>query len=208
MRHHRRLHRQEAEHLQHVVLDDVADRAGLFVELAAALHVEALGHRDLHALDVVAIPDRLEKRVREPEDTAGSGPAPCRGSGRSGRCRTRRRPLCSVAFKRLRRREVAAERLLEDDARAARAARLGQRADDQREQARRNGEVVQRMLGTTELGAQTIEGVDVLVVAVDVAQQLRPAWRMRPGPRRRRAARGCRAPVDAASRDCCRGRRR
>jgi len=64
----RRLHREQAHHLQHVILDDVADRAGLFVELASALDAERLGHRDLDVVDVVAIPDRLEKRVREAED--------------------------------------------------------------------------------------------------------------------------------------------
>ena len=32
---------------------------------ARALDAEALGHRDLDALDVVAVPDRLEQRVRE-----------------------------------------------------------------------------------------------------------------------------------------------
>jgi len=50
-----------------MVLDDVADDARLFVELAPALHAEALGHGDLDTLDIVAIPDRLEERVREPE---------------------------------------------------------------------------------------------------------------------------------------------
>ena len=63
----RRLHRQEAHHLQEVVLDDVADGARLLVELAAPLHTERLGHRDLHALDVVLVPDRLEEGVGEPE---------------------------------------------------------------------------------------------------------------------------------------------
>ena len=67
VRRRRRLHRQVADDLQQVVLDDVADDAGLVVELAAALHAEALGHGDLHVLDVVAVPDRLEERVGEAE---------------------------------------------------------------------------------------------------------------------------------------------
>src|SRR5439155_10431505 len=50
----RRLHGEEADHLQAAVLADVADRAGLPVEAAAALDAEALRHRDLHALDVVS----------------------------------------------------------------------------------------------------------------------------------------------------------
>jgi hypothetical protein len=51
-----------------VVLDHVTDRACLLVEAAAPLDAEALRHRDLHALDVVAVPDRLDERVREAEE--------------------------------------------------------------------------------------------------------------------------------------------
>ena len=50
-----------------MVLDHVADRAGLFVKRAPALHAERFGHRDLHALDAIAVPDRLEELVGEPE---------------------------------------------------------------------------------------------------------------------------------------------
>ena len=88
----RRLHRQEADDLQEMVLDDVADRAGLVVEAPAPLHAELLRHGDLHALDVVAVPDRLEERVGEAEHQQGSAPTPCPGSGRCGRSPTRRTP--------------------------------------------------------------------------------------------------------------------
>ena len=54
--------------LERVVLHDVAQRAGLVVELAAALDADRLGHRDLHAVDVAAVPDRLEQAVAEAED--------------------------------------------------------------------------------------------------------------------------------------------
>ena len=54
--------------LEEVVLDDVADRAGLVVEAAAALDAEVLRHRDLHALDVGPVPERLEERIREAEE--------------------------------------------------------------------------------------------------------------------------------------------
>ena len=77
-----------AQHLEQVVLHHVADRAGLVVERAAALHAEVLGHGDLHALDVVAVPERLEEGVGEAEEAACCAPAPCRGSGRCGRCAT------------------------------------------------------------------------------------------------------------------------
>ena len=125
----RRLHREEADDLQQVVLHDVADRARLLVELAAARDAEALGHRDLHAAHVVAVPDRLEERVAEAEEQ-----------------QVLHRFLAQVvidaedrglvedavqgAVQLARGREVAAERLLEDDPRAARAARLRQPLDD------------------------------------------------------------------------------
>jgi hypothetical protein len=48
-----------------VIDDHVAQGADGVVEVAAVLDAEALGHRDLDALDVVAIPHRLEHRVGE-----------------------------------------------------------------------------------------------------------------------------------------------
>ena len=61
------LHRQHRDDLEHVVLDHVADRAGLFIEGATALHAELFRHRDLHALDAITVPDRLEELIGEPE---------------------------------------------------------------------------------------------------------------------------------------------
>jgi len=51
-----------------MILDDVADGAGLIVEGAPALHAKVLRHGDLHARDMVPVPDGLEKRVREAEE--------------------------------------------------------------------------------------------------------------------------------------------
>jgi hypothetical protein len=50
-----------------MVLHDVAYRADRVVEAAASFDAKALGHRDLHVVDVVAIPDRLEERIGEAE---------------------------------------------------------------------------------------------------------------------------------------------
>ena len=63
----RRLHRDECEHLQKVVLDDVAYRADRVVKRAAILDAEVLRHRDLDRRDVLTVPDRLEHGVGEPE---------------------------------------------------------------------------------------------------------------------------------------------
>ncbi len=110
----RRLHRHEAEQLEQVVLEEVAAGAGLLVERAAPLDPDRLGHRDLHVVDVAAVPDRLEDAVAEPEDQqvpdgllaqvvvdAVDLPLP--------------EDLADLAVEADRRVEVAAERLLDDD---------------------------------------------------------------------------------------------
>src|SRR5215831_21300373 len=51
-----------------MVLDNVANRAGLVVERTTSLHAEVLRHRDLHAFDVMAVPDRFQERVGEAEE--------------------------------------------------------------------------------------------------------------------------------------------
>ena len=51
-----------------MVLDHVANGAGLIVESAASLHSEILRHGDLHAFNVVAIPERLHERIGEAEN--------------------------------------------------------------------------------------------------------------------------------------------
>ena len=47
--------------------DHVAQTAGGLVKAAAAGDAEILGQRHLHARDVIAVPDRLEKRIGEAE---------------------------------------------------------------------------------------------------------------------------------------------
>ena len=86
----RRLHRQVGQHLEHVVLDDVADGPRLLVERAAPLDAEVLRHRDLHAFDVVAVPDRFQETCSQSGNRAGCARAICPGNGRCGRSTTRR----------------------------------------------------------------------------------------------------------------------
>lgn len=63
----RLLHGREGQELQQVVLDDVARGADPVVVPGAAADADVLGHRDLHVVDVVRVPDRLEHLVGEPE---------------------------------------------------------------------------------------------------------------------------------------------
>src|SRR5262249_56351140 len=71
----------------------------------------------------------------------------------------------------LRRGQVAAKWLLDDDAGAIRAPRLGELLDHDLEHAGRDGEVVQRMASGAQDLAQRPEGGGVVVVPIDVAQQ-------------------------------------
>ena len=74
----RGLHRRQAEHLQYVVLHHVAQCADPFVVAdAAASHFARLavvlreplflGHGDLHVVDVLVVPQRLENAVGKPQ---------------------------------------------------------------------------------------------------------------------------------------------
>ena len=81
----RLLHRDQRHQLQQVVLDHVAGGADAVVVAGPAADADVLGHRDLHVVDVVAVPDRLEHRRWRTAAPGCSGPSPCRGSGRCGR---------------------------------------------------------------------------------------------------------------------------
>ena len=61
-----RVDQHRRQHLEHVVLQDVADRARAVVETAPVGDVESLRHSDLDAVHVVAIEQRLDDAVGEP----------------------------------------------------------------------------------------------------------------------------------------------
>jgi len=57
----RRLHCEQRDDLEEVVLDHIAQTAGGFVKRAAVLHAEILGQGYLDAGHVVAVPDRFQE---------------------------------------------------------------------------------------------------------------------------------------------------
>src|ERR1700693_54051 len=63
----RRLHRENRKDLEQVILDYVADGAGLLIERAPALDSKVLRHRDLDTLDMVAIPQGFEHGIAKTE---------------------------------------------------------------------------------------------------------------------------------------------
>ena len=137
------LHRGRADHLHQVVHDHVAQRAHGVVEMAAVLDAEALRHRDLHRREVVAVPQRLEDRVGEPQvEDLGEAHLPQEvvDPVELGLVEV----LVDLLGERPGRGEVVAEGLLDHDARVLGQARIGQALDHHAEQRRRDLEVEDR----------------------------------------------------------------
>src|SRR5262245_10479749 len=65
---HRWFHGEVCQDLKHMVLDDIANGAGRVIKAPSTLNAEILGHGDLHAFNVVAIPERLQKSIGETEE--------------------------------------------------------------------------------------------------------------------------------------------
>ena len=165
----RRLHRRRPDHLHEMVHHDVAQRADRVVEVAAVVDAEVLGHRDLDARDLVAVPDRLEDRVREPqvEDLRESqlpevvvDPVQL--------------ALVEVVVHLVRERagglQIVAERLLDHDAGGLDEACAGQAFHDGAEQERRDLEVEDRGAGVLQPHREALERRRVGEVARQVGE--------------------------------------
>ena len=51
-----------------MILHDIADRSGLIIKCATALNAEVLGHCDLNAFNIIAVPERFQKGIGEAKD--------------------------------------------------------------------------------------------------------------------------------------------
>src|SRR5262249_46158755 len=150
--------------LKQMVLNHVTDRASLVVERTSALHAEVLSHRDLHALDVVAVPNRFQERVREAKEHYVfylSLPKVVIDPKDRALIKDAQQHFVQL----LRRREVVAEGLFNNYSCALRAARLYQLFHYRGEQYRRNRQVMRRAPGILEFLAQCLKRGRVLVVA-------------------------------------------
>src|ERR1700741_1732794 len=112
-----------------MVLDHVADRSSLIVKAPAALYPEVLSHRDLDALDVVAVPKGFDKGVGKAERQHVVDCSLAKIMVNTEDVSFVEGPKQDlVQF--LRRCEVIAERLFHDDSRPPPAVRSGQVLDD------------------------------------------------------------------------------
>ena len=168
----RRVHCQQCDHLQQMVLHHVADRANLLVEAAASLDAKILRHCDLDAVDEIAIPYRLEERVGKAEVKQVLhrllSQIVVDAEHRGFRKHFVQRPVELLC-----RGQVAAEGLFDDDSRVLRTPRLRQTLHHGREHAGRDGEIVQRTRRPVECLPQTLVRRRILVVAADVLQPRR-----------------------------------
>src|SRR6202022_3212386 len=59
----RRLHCHKRGQLQYVALDHVAQRARGFIKAATPLHAKSFCRRDLHVIDIIAVPEPLKNSI-------------------------------------------------------------------------------------------------------------------------------------------------
>src|SRR5580698_9775124 len=124
-----------------MILDDVADRAGLIVEAAAALNTKIFGHGDLHAFNIAPVPERFHERVCETEDEHVLHGPLSQVMVDPENCRFIEMPKKDL-IEMSRRLQVVTEGLLDDDPTFSSAAAAGQMLHDGFEHSRRDRQIV------------------------------------------------------------------
>src|SRR4029077_10502197 len=153
-----------------MILNHIADCAGLIIERASALNSKVLRHSNLYALDLIAVPERFQNRILEADED-----------------HVVHRPFSQVMIdaedvlliegaeknpiKLLRRDKVVTEGFFNDNASAVGTVCLGQLFHNQPEQRGRDGEVVRRPLRGAELLSDRLKSRRVLIVTINIAQQ-------------------------------------
>jgi hypothetical protein len=165
-----RLHGQQQQHVEQMVLHHVADAADLIIELASPLHAEILGHGDLHALDIVAVPDRLQESIGEPEikQVLDRFLAEIVVDAEDGFLIE---DQVQHPVQPPRRLEVPPEGLFHHQACALSAAGLFKPLYDRFKHGRRDGKVMERMVEAGQLLLQLVESGLISIVAAYVVQK-------------------------------------
>ena len=157
-----------------MILNDVANGASLFIKAAATIDAEFLGHRDLHALDVVVVPDGLEQRIGKAHDEQvlyrlfAEKMVDAKNAGFVEDIVQRRVECLSGC-------EIAAKRFLNDDSCALRASRRAEPGGYGLEHVWRNGEIIQWVGSGTEHRADSGVRRSFAIIAVDIGDPRREA---------------------------------
>src|ERR1039458_20378 len=135
------LHGQKSHDLKHVVLDHVTDRPSVIVELPPPLDPELLRHCDLHTLDVIPIPDRLQEAVGEAKEQKIENGLFTKVVVDTKDSRFRKHEMKS-GIQLLRRGEIVPERLLDNHSSIFHAVRLCERLNNTHKKTWRNRQIV------------------------------------------------------------------
>ena len=156
-----------------MVLDQVAQGAGLVVVAGAGADADVLGGGDLDALHVRAVPERLEDHVREPQDQHvldGLLAQVVVDAVDLRLVEDGEQPPVQLE----RGLEVRAERLLDDDPHlgvvAPVEAVLAERLADDGEERRRGGQVEEAVERDAGLVVELVHDLSELVIAVRVVE--------------------------------------
>src|ERR1017187_4280204 len=165
------LHGQKSYDLKHVVLDHVADRPSVIVELSPPLDPELLRHCDLHTFHLIPVPDRLKKAVSETkkkkiEDRLFTEVVV---DAKDSRFR-KHRMKCGVQL--LCRGKIVSKGLLDNDSRIGDAVRLCESLDDTCKKSGGNRQIMRRAVGRAKSHLQSVEGPGFFISAADIAKQL------------------------------------
>ena len=164
-----KLHREAGDDLEHVILNDVPDGADGVVEARAPLDSESLGHRDLHALDPVAVEAALEERIggAKVDDVLDRLFAEIMVDSENGLFG---KEGIERLAQRLGRGRVVPEGLFEDQASSLRQPDGRQVRRHLLEEIGRKRDVVQRMFRIAQRGSNALERRRVVVVDGDVLE--------------------------------------
>ncbi len=169
-----RLHRGHRNHLHQVVDHHVPEGANGVVEAATVGDSEVLRHRDLDAVDAVAVPDGLEHRVRESQ---------IENLGQAHHAEEVVDPvelvltdvLMDLRGKLAGGGEVVAEGLLDHHPRVLGQTGLGEPLDRHPEEGGRDLQIEDRGPRSLDVGGEALVGVGLGEVALDVGEAFRQA---------------------------------
>src|SRR6266849_760575 len=145
----RSFHCQQRQDLEQMILEHVPNGTDFLVEAATSADTELLCHRDLHTCHVIPVPQRFQEGVCEPEVeeilnrllAEKMVDAVDRRLGKG---------LMKRAVQFLRRCEVTAKWLFDDESRIRGTSRPSQSSRDSAEQTGWDREIKQRVLGVAE----------------------------------------------------------
>src|SRR5678815_5461050 len=129
-----------------MVFDHVADRPSIVVELPPALDPELLCHCDLHTLDVIPVPDRLQETVREAKEQKIENGLFTKVVVDTKDSRFRKHGMKS-GIQLLRRGEIVPEGLLDNHSSIFHAVRLCERLYNTDKKSWRNRQIMRRAVG-------------------------------------------------------------